>query len=98
MTHIQLLLLATNNIKNNTTLSHTQESYVYQYYHSNIANKYSCISDFLDVFIKQTTSALESDPSLNQQRQRIYAEIESYIATAETRFIQRQQALQKKVR
>lgn len=95
MTNTQLLLLATNNINNNITLSHSQSSYVYQYYHTNIANKYTSLNEFLPVFIQQTAPTLEGDPSLNQQSARIYAEIECYLKIAETHFLQRQMQLQK---
>lgn len=95
MTNIQLLLLATNNINNNIMLSHSQESYVYQYYHTNVANKYASLSEFLAMFIQQTEPTLECDPNLNQQSGRIYAEIESYLKIAEAHFLQRQIQLQK---
>lgn len=93
MTNIQLLLLATNNIQQNINLSHSQESYVYQYYYSNVVDKYSCIKDFLTDFIKQTSLALENDPELNQQRLKIYAEVENYLNRAEIRFLERQRIL-----
>ncbi|HBO23801.1 MULTISPECIES: hypothetical protein [unclassified Providencia] len=94
MTNIQLLLLATNNIKQNINLSHSQESYVYQYYHANIASKYSSVKSFLENFIQQTAHTLESNPELSQQRLKIYNEIENYLNAAEARFLKRQSLLQ----
>ncbi|WP_315943044.1 hypothetical protein, partial [Providencia rettgeri] len=96
MTQIQLLLLATNNIKNNTDLSHSQESYVYQYYYANVANQFGCIKSYIAEFIKQTSSALDNDPQLLEQRQQIYSTVERYLEIAEKRYIQRQKLLQKK--
>ncbi|MBF0690462.1 hypothetical protein IR150_02910 [Providencia alcalifaciens] len=95
MTNTQLLLLATNNVKNNTELSHSQASYVYQYYYANVANKFLSVKDFMKEFIKLTKPALESEQDLQILSLRIYSEIENYLGAAQTRFIQRQKLLQK---
>ncbi|HEQ1856587.1 TPA: hypothetical protein VEO38_000075 [Providencia alcalifaciens] len=95
MTNTQLLLLATNNIKNNTELSHSQESYVYQYYYENVANKFSTIEEFMHKFIELTKSALESEVDFHALSSRIYAAIEEYLEIAQVRYIQRQALLKK---
>lgn len=93
MTNIQLLLLATNNIKNNTELSHSQESYVYQYYYTNLAEKHPSVEIFMKEFIKLTSSALHSDPEVKMLSSQIYSAIESYLEIAQARYIQRQKLL-----
>lgn len=95
MTNTQLLLLATNNIKNNTELSHSQESYVYQYYYENVANKFSTIKEFMYEFIILTKPALENEADFHALSSRIYAAIEEYLGVAQVRYIQRQKLLQK---
>ncbi|MEQ5126562.1 hypothetical protein QS795_006735 [Providencia zhijiangensis] len=95
MTNTQLLLLATNNIKNNTELSHSQESYVYQFYYENVANKFSTIKEFMHEFIALTKAALESEADFHALSSRIYAAIEEYLGIAQVRYIQRQKLLQK---
>ncbi|UBX48300.1 hypothetical protein LDO51_14215 [Providencia alcalifaciens] len=95
MTNTQLLLLATNNIKNNTELSHSQESYVYQFYYENVANKFSTIKEFMHEFIASTKPALESEADFHALSSRIYAAIEEYLGIAQVRYIQRQKLLQK---
>ncbi|WP_272534291.1 MULTISPECIES: hypothetical protein [Providencia] len=95
MTNTQLLLLATNNIKNNTELSHSQESYVYQYYYENVANKFSTIKEFMYEFIILTKPALENEADFHALSSRIYDAIEEYLGIAQVRYIQRQKLLQK---
>ncbi|MBS0914802.1 hypothetical protein [Providencia rettgeri] len=89
MTNIQLLLLATNNIKNNTELSHSQESYVYQFYYANVAGHFDSIQDFLTVFKQQT----DASQQLAEQSQQIYSTVESYLEVAEKRYIERKKLL-----
>ncbi|HGN1705228.1 TPA: hypothetical protein ACKRTE_001059 [Providencia rettgeri] len=95
MTNIQLLLLATNNIKNGVDISHSQESYVYQYYYAHVANQFDSIHHYLIEFIQQTSSTLDNDPILAEQHQHIYATIERYLTIAEQRYIERQKLFQK---
>ncbi|MGG4607349.1 hypothetical protein [Providencia sp. Me31A] len=95
MTNIQLLLLATNNIKNGVDISHSQESYVYQYYYTNVANQFDSVHDYLIELIQQTSSTLDHDPILAEQHQHIYSTIEQYLTAAEQRYIARQKLFQK---
>ncbi|MTB67926.1 hypothetical protein GKR48_14050 [Providencia sp. wls1943] len=95
MTNTQLLLLATNNIKDNTELSHSQESYVYQFYYENVADKFSTIKEFMHEFITLTKPALESEADFHALSSRIYAAIEEYLGIAQVRYIQRQKLLLK---
>ncbi|EMT6577866.1 TPA: hypothetical protein KEY68_002817 [Providencia rettgeri] len=93
MTNIQLLLLATNNIKNNTELSHSQESYVYQFYYANVAGHFDSIQDFLTVFKQQTSATLDASQQLAEQSQQIYSTVESYLEVAEKRYVERKKLL-----
>lgn len=93
MTNIQLFLLANNNFSESTPLSHTQASYVYQFYHTNIARRHLSIGDFLTEFTQQLDSALKNSPEMYEQRGEIYRLIEDYLRQAEERFIQRQELL-----
>ncbi|GAB1440853.1 hypothetical protein MASR2M36_36380 [Providencia sp.] len=95
MTNIQLLLLATNNIKNGVDISHSQESYVYQYYYTHIANQFNSIQDYLIEFVRQTSSLLDNEPTLAEQHYHIYSTIERYLTAAEQRYIERQKLQQK---
>ncbi|WP_272665128.1 hypothetical protein [Providencia sp. PROV174] len=93
MTNIQLLLLATNNIKNNTELSHSQESYVYQFYYANVAGHFDSIQDLLTVFKQQTSATLDASQQLAEQSQQIYSTVESYLEVAEKRYVERKKLL-----
>lgn len=95
MTNIQLLLLATNNIKNNSELSHSEESYVYQFYYSQVVNHFDNISDYIIDFIQQTSATLEASPQLAEQSSIIYSTVERYLTAARKRYIERQKQLQK---
>ncbi|HHE6468046.1 TPA: hypothetical protein ACPFI9_004397 [Providencia rettgeri] len=93
MTNIQLLLLATNNIKNNTELSHSQESYVYQFYYANVVGHFDSIQNFLTEFKQQTSATLDTSQQLAGQHQQIYSTIEYYLGIAEKRYIERKKML-----
>ncbi|WP_369311525.1 hypothetical protein [Providencia rettgeri] len=94
MTNIQLLLLATNNLINNTELSHSQESYVYQYYYTHVANQFTSITDFMADFIHKTAGALNNDSLASISHDQIYLTVEQYLVVAEKRYIERQKLLQ----
>ncbi|BBV04903.1 hypothetical protein AB6F64_12465 [Providencia hangzhouensis] len=93
MTNTQLLLLATNNIRNNVDLSHTQESYVYQFYYANVVGHFDSIQNFLTVFKQQTSAILDASQQLAEQRQQIYSTVEYYLEIAEKRYIERKKIL-----
>ncbi|EPG3566174.1 hypothetical protein ON011_001037 [Providencia rettgeri] len=93
MTNIQLLLLATNNIKNNTELSHSQESYVYQFYYTNIVGHFDSIQSFLTVFKQQMSATLDTSQQLTEQHQKIYSTVEYYLGITEKRYIERKKIL-----
>ncbi|MEX9818377.1 hypothetical protein AB7X09_20775, partial [Providencia rettgeri] len=93
MTNTQLLLLATNNIRNNVDLSHSQESYVYQFYYANVVGHFDSIQNFLTVFKQQTSAILDASQQLAEQRQQIYSTVEYYLEIAEKRYIERKKIL-----
>ncbi|MEX6313643.1 hypothetical protein AB6G19_07760 [Providencia manganoxydans] len=89
MTNIQLLLLATNNFKEDIALSHTQGSYIYQFYYAQIALQHLSIDSFLSNYKVQIDPILKNNHELYAQREQIYQLIKSYLEQAETRFIER---------
>ncbi|WP_273837901.1 MULTISPECIES: hypothetical protein [Providencia] len=95
MTNIQLLLLATNNLTHNAELSHSQESYVYQYYHTHVANQFANIADFMSDFMHKMAEAINDDNLVAVSREQIYLAIEQYLIIAKKRYIERQKLLQK---
>lgn len=95
MTNTQLLLLAINNITNNTELSHSQESYVYQYYHTHIASQYPNLNEFMAVFMQSTSDTINNDDLVTIPCEQIYMTIERYLNIAEKRYVERQKLLQK---
>ncbi|WP_272680828.1 hypothetical protein [Providencia sp. PROV129] len=97
MTNIQLLLLATNNLTNNTELSHSQESYVYQYYYTHMANQFKSIADFMSDFVYKTTDAISDNSLVSIPREKIYQTIEEYLLIVEKRYIERQRLLKNSI-
>ncbi|EKT62458.1 hypothetical protein [Providencia burhodogranariea] len=95
MTNIQLLLLTINNFSQSDSISHSQISYIYQFYHLNIAPRNLKVSDFLKEFIKQVEPVLKNNIGLYIQRAGIYNLIEHYLQQAEDHFINRQAILNK---
>lgn len=93
MTNIQLLLLATNNFNESIALSHTQESHVYQFYHTQIALQHLNVDSFLSKYIIQIDPVLKNSHELYVQRDQIYQLIKSYLEQAEARFIDRKKIL-----
>ncbi|WP_272689976.1 hypothetical protein [Providencia sp. PROV152] len=96
MTNTQLLLLAINNINANIDLSDTQASYVYQFYHTQIAHKNLSIDDFLKQFIEKVEPTLASNSNLCHKSEQIYQLILSYLQQAEARFIYNKTLINKK--
>lgn len=93
MTNIQLLLLSTNNFNHGIVLSHTQRSYVYQFYYAQIALKHLSVDDFMSKYVMQIDPVLKNNHELYAQRDQIYQLIKSYLEQAETRFIDRKKVL-----
>lgn len=86
MTNIQLLLLATNNFNHSIALSHTQGSYVYQFYYAQIALQHLSVDEFMSKYVIHIDPVLKNNHELYTQREQIYQLIKSYLEQAEARF------------
>lgn len=95
MTNNQLLLLAANNLSNKMELSHSQASYIYQFYYTHVANQYANIPDFMAGFMSQMTDSMSCN-FISVPQEQIYLTIAQYLAIAEERYIERQRLLQKR--
>ncbi|MEX6396082.1 hypothetical protein AB6E88_02780 [Providencia hangzhouensis] len=93
MTNTQLLLLATNNIRNNVNIRPLSGILCIPFYYANVIGRFDSIQNFLTVFKQQTSAILDTSQQLAEQRQQIYSTVEYYLEIAEKRYIERKKIL-----